>query len=294
MLKGGFSLTGGTNSISLKAGKNLVDVNPGDFTAANVFNVTLSSGGTAPFTVNGGASVGNGIAGNIKGDSVSINSGGGIVVATGGTIVANTAYTFSNNTGLLTLLGPGTVDMTKNQSLTLSAKSGITLGDAKNKGTNNPLEGMGEAVLKDITIITGGSFKSDFDNTNTLALNNSGTGGTLIVTAGNIVNVGSNPLNAIILNANNTSGQSGTIDLTITGTQATVLGGAAVTKGTPQFELGATGLGGGGAFDVTASGTLTVNAITDNSNASLTLSGAKGLAVTDAALFNPGLTAVSF
>lgn len=292
---GGISITAPTAaSVSLTSGKNLV-YNNGSLAldSAGLSNVSLSAGSTTPFTVNGGASVVNGVAGNIKASNVSINAGGGIVVAASGLVQASQSATFSNNTGLLTITGPSG-SITPGSSLTLTAKSGITLGNAKTAGSNNPLEGMGSGKLNNITINTAGTYTSDFDNNNQIALSSTGSGGILSLTAANVVNVGTNPLNPILLSVNTSAGSS-TLNLNITGTQGVLLGTGTVLKGMPQFTLDADVTGGGtSTISVKSAGTLTAAAtgVTDGAKTALSLSGTKGLAVTDPNLLNTNLTSV--
>ncbi|MBS1989117.1 MAG: hypothetical protein JSS83_01295 [Cyanobacteria bacterium SZAS LIN-3] len=293
VLAGGFDLGTGLKggSVTLSSAKNLAVVADSLNKAANLQSVTLSSGGTTPFTVGSGSSPVNGTIGNVAAAVVSINSGGGIVMGTGATVAATSSSTFSNNTGVLTIVGADD-SITPGASLTLSAKSGITLGDAKNLGVNNPLKSIGSGVLDNLTINTGGNFTGNYSALDLKSSNPNG--GNLTVTVGNIVNPVAT-LNPISLKADGVT-NGGVVTVNITGTQAVLIGSGTIAKGQTGLNISAAGSAGFGTVKVTAAGTLTYEkgaAVFKNANNNLLLSGAKGLSVLDPNALNSGLTSLS-
>ena len=271
---GGFSIGGSNNTagvVALSGGKNLLVTADLLKTSLGYSNISLNSGSSKAFTVGGGAATVNGISGSIGAAKVSL----------------------SNNAGALVLSGTDD-SVTATSSLVLTAKSGLTLGDAKNGGSNDPLKSMGNgATLTSLTITAGGTFSYNFPN-NTLKLNGSSAGGTLSLTALDVVNLNTaSALAPITLSAPSNSGTSGSVTLGITGTQLVTLGNANVSKGTPEFLISTSGGTGAGVVSITAAGALTVSAgsvTTSGVSNQLLLSGGKALSVTDPSLLTTNLS----
>jgi len=288
---GGVNISATGADLSLSSSKTLAVTDAALGTTPTT--LTLSSGSTTPFTVNGSATVVNGIAGDISVGTLSINAGGGIAINPSGTIVATNASTFSNNTGTLTITGPVN-SITPGASLTLTAKSGISLGAAKT-GAEDPLANAiaGAGPVADLTINTAGNFSANLPAINNVSL---GSGTSVSITAANIVPLYLTPPASIAPIAIS----SGAVSLVLTGTQAVTLGTATLTKGAPQFEISATADN----TDVTVQtgGALTVNSggitLSASQNA-LTLSGGKGLSIADntstgtAGLLNTNLSSLT-
>ncbi|MBU6453259.1 MAG: hypothetical protein KGS72_15865 [Cyanobacteria bacterium REEB67] len=291
----GLGLKNGS-TLSLTSAKALVvnaDILAGG-AAPTLASLTLGSGSTSPFTIAltlaPGKSLLNGTLGNINATSVTIDAAGTITTGNPNTIQAANA-TFSNSKGVLTMVGTSTSDIKATNSLTLTAKSGIMLGDKT--GANNPLDSLlgANKVLTNFTVNTGGNFTSSIPD---FQLSEAGNGGTLSITAGNIVTLGANALGPIILSANGNAGSNaGSVTLNLTGTQALVLSNVASAKAPATYEISANGnvqtgtvvVSSGGALSVLAGGLTTGSQI-----GTLSLSGSKGLAVTAAGLLpsNPG------
>ncbi|MBS1999484.1 MAG: hypothetical protein JSS86_24320, partial [Cyanobacteria bacterium SZAS LIN-2] len=284
---GGVAQSGTARNLTLIGAKGL-SVTDANLLKTNLNSLTLSSGSTKAFTIGEGALPVNGTAGDIVASSVDINAGGGIVLAKTHTIAATVGSTFSNDTGALTITGDDK-SITPGLALALSAKGAISLGDIKNGGINNPLSDIGNETLDSLSITAGGNFTGNYP---VIALK---PGGVMNITATNIVNVGSNPLAPIQLKAENSGGPAGSVILNLTGTQAITLGNLSVLKGQPQIQISVDGLV-GGIVDVKTAGALTVNngGVKFGSGLhDLTLSGGKGLSVTDTTLLNTNLGVVS-
>jgi len=280
--------SGSGRNLSLIGAKGL-SVTDAGLLNTGLSELTLSSGNTKVFTIGEGVVPVNGTAGDISATKVNVNAAGGIALATGHTSKATASSIYSNNTGVLTITGDDN-SITSGTSLELLAKSGINLGDVKNGGINNPLKNIGSNKLDFLDINTGGNFTGDYG---VIALKNGG--GTLSITAGNIVNIGATPLNPIQLKAENPGGAGGGVILNLTGSQAVVLGNAAVLKGQPQYEISVVGVG-GGFVDVKTAGALTVNTggVTYGTGVhELKLAGGKGLSVNDVPLISTNLFSVN-
>jgi hypothetical protein len=173
--------------------------------------------------------------------STTITSAGALTISGAG------AMNLGGTLNLGNLAGPG-----------VKATTGITLGDAKT-GQNSPLEAQ-FAKLTDLTIQTTGNFTSVLNGSNALALNNTGAGGMMTITAGNIVDLNNTNLSPIKLSANGAAASaSGSIFLTLTGTQAVTLdskNGAAKTSAPYDLTVN-TGGGQAGTIVVKAGGSLT-------------------------------------
>ncbi len=244
-------------------------------------NVLLTSGSKNPFVVGGGTSVVNGTDGLIvANNNVTVNAAG-TVTTNAANSISSTNITLSNSFGTLTAIGKTTGDITVTNDLSLSGKTGITLGDAKT-GAGSPIDGLfgpSPAIL-DLTINTAGNFTSDITN---FVLNSTqSSGGTLRITASNIVTL-NNPTNSpIVLKADGQT-NGGNIILTLTGTQAVNFVTGSATK-TPNYQLENLGsTANSGKVTINTVGALTIG---DGLNASngedtLSLSGGKGLAISN-------------
>ncbi|MBU6455798.1 MAG: hypothetical protein KGS72_28770, partial [Cyanobacteria bacterium REEB67] len=226
---------------------------------------------------------------------VSIDTGSGVA----GISLTGSAIFLSSTT--LTINGDGSI--TPGTQLVLGGKvngkstTAITLGDAKT-GNGNPLDASFKGVnVTSLTINTTGNFTSA-ETGITVATDTFGNGGTIDLTAKNIVIAGSSqaPYPPFMLNANGAAGKDGGyINFNLTGTQNVTVGnGAGSAKTGPNYEFIVNGgvNGNAGSISVASGGVLSVssvgiNLVTSAGGGSLTLSGAKGLAVLDD-VFNGG------
>ncbi|MBS1992719.1 MAG: hypothetical protein JSS83_19510 [Cyanobacteria bacterium SZAS LIN-3] len=239
--------------------------------------VVLGSGSKSNFVVDGGASITNGTANSINGVLVSIDSAGTIVTNKAGDITATSEVDLANSAGTLTVLGNAGGIVT-GLNVTLTGKSGITLGDAK-LGVGNPLDQIGNSKLNTLVIDAGsGNFTSpisSFKMDSTLANNN------LSINAANVVVTGT-PLTTPILLQASSSTTAGQVTLTLTGTQAVGIDTvASASAKAPNYEIINHGPSGKGSVTVQTSGPLTVSAtgIDADPDVNLSLNGGKGLLV---------------
>ncbi|MBS1999503.1 MAG: hypothetical protein JSS86_24415 [Cyanobacteria bacterium SZAS LIN-2] len=239
--------------------------------------VVLGSGSKSNFVVDGGASITNGTANSINGVLVSIDSAGTIVTNKAGDITATSEVDLANSAGTLTVLGNAGGIVT-GLNVTLTGKSGITLGDAK-LGVGNPLDQIGNSKLNTLVIDAGsGNFTSpisSFKMDSTLANNN------LSINAANVVVTGT-PLTTPILLQASSSTTAGQVTLTLTGTQAVGIDTvASASAKAPNYEIINHGPSGKGSVAVQTSGPLTVSAtgIDADPDVNLSLNGGKGLLV---------------
>ncbi len=155
---------------------------------------------------------------------------------------------------------------------------------------------MGQFVhtsnLVNLNIFTTGNFTTALNASNGIALSDAGAGGTLRITAANIVVPGATNLNPITLTANGAAGAAfGNINLTLTGTQSVTLDSkAGAAKTSAPYELtvngGAVPLTKASSISVSTKGNLTalvggINLSGAGVTTSLSLASAKSLSVDD-------------
>ncbi len=188
-----------------------------------------------------------------------------IVVVTGG-IDTSTGTASFTSTSSLTITGAGAI--TLGTGLNLNGTTGITLG-ATSGGLNNPLSNIGgtggsAGPLQNLSIFTLGIFEGAYTQ---FILSPTAAADSLSITASSLKNSGAFNGGPFVLEANgtaNTGTLSNSVNLTLSGSQNTVLGLNTVTSGQPNFNI-IVGGANGGSVAVSTGGNLTVNqAVLDN------------------------------
>jgi hypothetical protein len=253
-------------------------------------NVTIQSGATIPFLVDAGAGLTtNGTIGPVSCSNLTLYSSGIIQAEAPGSITANFTALYVNPTGTLQIIGAlGSITMNPTlTTMTFFGEGGVTFGDTKSIATS-PFNGFGGLSFLNIDAVHG-NFTTPLSN---YILANNTVGGTLEITAANIIRYGVSNTIPIVLQAkgNGTFTAGGSVSLTLTGSQAVTLDSTAPASAKqPVYSIDTSGSAGSGSINVQTAGTLTVNptGITTNAGPSkLTLSGGKGLAIADATLLS--------
>ncbi len=228
-------------------GTNSLNISTSAAGAGALTNTATLTGGTLTLTNGGTGQTSNSL--NINAANVTFNTSN---LNNTGTVTGTSSLTIQNLTGNLSISGATGV-FTTNAGATVLLKASGAITDGTTGQATDPLANL--TLANSFTISAGGNFSNALTGI-TVVPDGTGKGGTINVSASNWLFNGSASLPNFALNALGNAGSGGNITLNLPGTATS---GITIGSSAGNFNITATGQGGGGTVSLTTPGQLTVN-----------------------------------